>query len=210
MVTACSDHPSMKTMGLRVWIVILFLLAATLTANHDLLDQLSLIEELPSALSLSPLSSSFEIVSTYYEGIMQELRGLGIHRATPSRLRAVGERLCTDANRLFAKAHASLALDGEQQQTADRYTHVTWSRWMTELSKRETTEADCLQFYRYYLLGWEPFFFHWPLIAKATPRLLQAMIDQNGTEWHTLWVNPTVSGSNYAANAAIPPLRLVD
>lgn len=192
-----------------VCLIIVFLRAATFKANRILLDQLSLIEELPSAaLSISPLSSTFEIVSSYYEDIMQELRGLGIHRVSPSRLHAVGKSLCADANRLFGKTEASPALDGGQPQTTDRNTHPTWSHWMTELVRHETTESDCLQFHRYYLMDWEPQLFHWSLMSKTSSHLLQSMIEHNITEWDTLWVNPTVSGSNYAANAAIPPLRL--
>ena len=183
--------------------MIVFLIAAGriafITANHDLLDQLTLIEELPSALSLSPLSSTFEIVSSYYEDIMRELRSLGVYHASPSRLHAIGKKLCTDANRFFGNT---------PPPTDDRNTHYTWSHWMAELSRHETTEADCLQFYRYYLLGWEPKLFHWALMAfNGTSKLLQSMVDHNVTEWDTLWVNPIVSGTNYAANAGIPSLR---
>jgi hypothetical protein len=184
--------------------IMFFLQATTLSANRHLLDQLSLIEE----LALSPLSTTtFKIVSSYYEDIMKELRGLGIYRVPPSRLRAAGERLCADANRLFGKASVSVELDAERQQLTDRNTHPTWSQWMAELIRHETTPEDCLQLHRYYLLGWEPWLFHWPLLANAT-FMIDSMMEQNDTEWDTLWINSIVSGVNYAANAAIPPIRL--
>lgn len=127
---------------------------------------------------------------------MQELRGLGVYHASPSRLHAIGKKLCTDANQLFWKTSSA------DQST---YTHYTWTQWMAELSRHETTEDDCLQFSRYYSLGWEPKLFHWALMAfNGTSKLLQTMVDHNVTEWDTLWINPAASGSNYAANAGIP------
>ena len=200
-----ASHNNMNSEGKReeatfmIKIIMFMFLVTSLFAdnNRDLLNQLSFIEELP--LALSPLSSTFEIVSNYYEGIMQELRGLGVHRVSPSRLNVIGKILCADANLLFDKAQA---LGGDES----RNTHFTWLHWMTELVKHETTDVDCLQFHRYYVLNWEPKFFHWPLMGKDVTRLLQSMIEQNDTEWETFWVNPIVGGSYYAANAAIPPI----
>lgn len=134
--------------------------------------QLRELESILFPVSPKYSTSTFRVLSEYYGDLLEKSRARYIFRPSRDRISDIGELLCSDASTYVLSVYLENKINIIWQ----------WQDWIQQLHEHEIKLNDCQQFYKYYKLGWNPQFFHWPILSASGDLFLKKILEYNTSD----------------------------